>query len=81
MPLLSDFAKELSLGIPLVLDIVNVGRDVDEIFFELLDDLVIGEYGRTARNAIVSDTAQWIAVHRPNKYWFLFFISQRNSRP
>ena len=57
MSLLGDLAKKLTLRVLLVLGIVDVDRHVDKIVLERVDDLLIGENGRTARNTVVSDTA------------------------
>jgi hypothetical protein len=81
MPLLNKFPKELTFGVLLMLHIVDVGRDVNNVFFESVDDSVIGEYGCTARDAIVSDTPQRVAIHRPDKNRFLVFVRQLKARP
>ena len=48
-------------------DIVN---DWDKVFVKRFNNAVIRENGLTARNTIVSDTAQRITVHRPDENRF-----------
>ena len=52
-------------------------RDVvdywDEAFVKGLDNEIVRENGLTARDSVISDTAQRIAVHRPNEYRFARF--------
>ena len=60
----------------LVLTLLRLGDIVDdgnEVLVKRLNNEVIRENGRTARDTIVSDTAQRIAVHRPNENWFACF--------
>ncbi len=68
MALFGYEAEEFSFGVLLGLGIAAVVRNGEEGGVQNLDDVWVGEYGRTARNAVVSDTAKRVAVHGPDEH-------------
>ena len=68
MALFSDLPKELALIILLMDHDIDVDRNGNKITFQCVDNALIGESGRTARDTVVSDTAQWITVHGPDEH-------------
>ena len=79
--LISDLTEELAFLILLSLQVVDVDRNRNEIFIDPVDDSLVCKNGRTARNSIVSDTAQGVAVHCPNENWFSFFLCDFDPFP
>src|SRR5690606_26316840 len=67
VPLLDDVPEELPLVVCLSLERRAVLRDRDEPLARELDDGGIAEDRLTAGHAVVSGTAQRVAVHRPQK--------------
>lgn len=79
MPLFSNLAEVLPIDIFAMLRVVDIGRHRNEVFCDIIDDSLVRESGRTARNTIVSDTAQRVAVHGPEKQWPLPLLSHPSS--
>ena len=73
MTLLSDFSKKRTVFVLASLRLRDIVNDRNKAFVKCANNEVIRENGLTARNAIISDTAQRIAVHRPDKNWFPSF--------
>ena len=71
--LFSDFPEKFAVLVLASLRLRDIVDYWDEVFIERFNDEVIRKNGRTARNTIVSDTAQRIAVHRPDKDRFARF--------
>src|SRR5262249_62325328 len=65
--LLDDEPEESSLSVFPALQVRGVLGDGDELPRHELHDLRIGIDERTARHAVVSDTAERVAVHRPHE--------------
>ena len=65
--LIGDFTEKLTFSILAAALIPVVGDDRDEIVFDDLLDIIVGECERTARDSIVSSTAERMPVHLPQK--------------
>src|SRR5262249_16330729 len=65
--LVGDGAEELALGVVAAALIPVVGADGDEILCGPPDDLGVGEGERTARDPVVSGTAERVPVHLPQE--------------
>src|SRR5262249_35017015 len=66
-PLVGDLAEELADGIVAAPLVPVVGTDRHEVLRRHADDFSIGESGLTARNHVVSTTAERMAVHFPEQ--------------
>src|SRR5262249_25241471 len=66
-PLVGDAAEELAHGIIPTALVPVVAGDGNEMLIGPADDLGIGESERTARDAVVSGTAERMAVHFPKQ--------------
>jgi hypothetical protein len=67
--LIGDLAKKLTLGVLASALIPVVGDDRNEILLDDALNVVIGESERTARDSVVSSTAERMSVHLPQKNW------------
>ena len=67
MSLFGNLTEVPTIGIFTVLRMVDIRRHGDEIFSNKIDNALVRENGHTARNTIVSDTTQRVAVHGPQK--------------
>ena len=81
MALLGNFSKEGSFVVLLVLNIIDVDRNVDKMLFQFLNHFGVGENGRTARDAVVSDTAQRVTIHCPNEHRLFLFVGNLKAIP
>ena len=81
MALLRDEAEELALGVFLRLGVAAVVRNGNVGIVEDPDNFGMGENGLTARDAIVSDTAERVAVHRPDEHRSVYRGRATPGRP
>ena len=63
----SDPPVEFPFGILLAAGVPLVECDRDEFVLEQVQDSGIGEGRLTVEHSVVSRTAQWVAIHRPDK--------------
>src|SRR5262249_59614109 len=66
-PLVGDLAEEFPLVVLAAALVPVVGDDGYELVAGHADDVLVGERERTARDAVVSDTAERVAVHLPQE--------------
>lgn len=81
MSLFGNLSEKLAMSVLANLRVGNIIDHGNEVFIERFNNVVIRENGRTARDTIVSDTAQRVAVHRPNEDRFARFGGFDSSIP